>query len=93
MSEEISPCPSCGPGTVVEEFHPLPEKYPSFPAVICRACGMRGPRDTWNRRTPGPAVSRFLDTIKNVMARHVIDLEARVELRAAIAEFEKGASR
>jgi hypothetical protein len=52
LSENM-PCPSCG-SAEVEEFIPLPDKYPGFDAIICRKCGMRGPADTWNFRVPPP---------------------------------------
>jgi len=47
------PCPSCG-NKDVEEFIPLPDRYPGFDAIICLKCGMRGPADTWNFRVPSP---------------------------------------
>jgi hypothetical protein len=103
MSDEFLPCPSCGPGTKVEEFIPLPDKYADFMGVICRECGMRGPRDTWNLRTPGPDVSRLLAAAK--VALVALNAEflglashsgkcgcamctTRYSLRAALAEYE-----
>lgn len=82
MSDNLKACPSCGPGTRVEEFIPMPGTYGDFVAVICRGCGMRGPRDTWNVRPPD--ADRLRGAIADVLNHHVVDAEARVKLRAAL---------
>lgn len=45
MSENL-PCPSCG-NDDVEDYIAL-----AVAAVICKRCGMRGPRSAWNTRAP-----------------------------------------
>lgn len=81
------PCPSCG-NAAVEEFIPLPDKYPEYHAIICRKCGMRGPTAAWNVRHP-PVV------VKGPIAFDVYDVPPRpdaelAEAREAIVKLRDG---
>lgn len=72
MSEERKPCPFCG-AAPQERFVAAGDG--SYFEISCRSCAVAMTERLWNRRTPGIATQKLLDTY----AKHIVETARKMD--------------